>query len=65
MTYQTIADLRSDPVLGKLVSLREYDRVRGNDPDENPIFEQGRSYVRDFADAAILAVANDRGTCGE
>ena len=63
VTFKTISDLLADPVLGKLPEVREYRRVRGNDLDENPAFEQGRSYVRDFADAALLAVANARGTC--
>ena len=57
VTFKTISDLLADPVLGKLPEVREYRRVRGNDLDENPAFEQGRSYVRDFADAALLAIA--------
>ena len=59
VTFKTISDLLADPVLGKLPEVREYRRVRGNDLDENPAFEQGRSYVRDFADAALLAIGRN------
>jgi hypothetical protein len=47
-----------------MTALEEYNRERGNDLDEDPAFEQGRSYLRDYADAAIESL-KIHGNCAE
>jgi hypothetical protein len=49
MTYQAIADLLADPVLGKLEALREYVQWR--------VEQCAQTVPHGMADAAILAVA--------
>lgn len=42
-------------------ALLEYRQSRFNDLDEHPAFEQGRSYLRGYADAAIGALVAELG----
>ena len=56
MTFETVADLLADPVLGKLEEVREY----RNYPHR--LWLKPEDIVK-LADAALLAVANARGTC--
>lgn len=52
-----MTDFEWPPELGQMPEeVAEYLAVRDNDLDEDPAFEQGRSYVRDLADAALEAV---------
>lgn len=64
MTFTTIADLLADPLMGKLEEVDQWDRWKRLNEEatlhSKPMSSHG-AVIR--ADAALLAVANARGTC--
>ena len=65
MLFETIAALLSDPVYGEMEEVDQWDRWKRLNEEASlhgkPMSSHG-AIIR--ADAALLAVANARGTCG-
>jgi hypothetical protein len=62
MTYTTIADLLADPVLGKLEEVQAY---QGEQLRRGYVGETPAGSILSQADAALLAVANAKGTADD